>query len=184
MDGQWPYSCRFVGCFFQNLFHITRSIFVQLPSSFFSVRLVSVQVVHPYSSMNTTAALKKLHWHRLLWHCCRCAKRGHISAIPVYNLPGLRTSDVVRFNEKIWLQYTLRAPTHSIGLTRYFRQNLLTSKRKFNQFKKKYNWNILEQNSLHLNLKIRKWQFYRSLHNNDPLVIFFQRNCYDVMKEI
>ena len=31
-----------------------------MPSSFFSLRLVSVQVVHPYSSMDTTVAGKKL----------------------------------------------------------------------------------------------------------------------------
>ena len=33
-----------------------------LPSIFFSVRLVSVQVVHPYSSIDTIAAWKKLHF--------------------------------------------------------------------------------------------------------------------------
>ena len=32
----------------------------KLPSSFFSNRLVSIQVVHPYSSIDTTAAWKKL----------------------------------------------------------------------------------------------------------------------------
>ena len=33
-----------------------------LPSSFFSNRLVSVQVVHPYSSIDTTATWKKLRF--------------------------------------------------------------------------------------------------------------------------
>ena len=33
-----------------------------LPSSFFSRRFVSVQVVHPYSSIDTTAAWKKLRF--------------------------------------------------------------------------------------------------------------------------
>ena len=33
-----------------------------MPSSFFSNRLVSVQVVHPYSSIDTTAAWKKLRF--------------------------------------------------------------------------------------------------------------------------
>ena len=62
MDGKWPYSCCFVGCCLQNLFNITCIILVQLPSSFFSIRLVSIHVVHPYSSIDTTAAWKKRHF--------------------------------------------------------------------------------------------------------------------------
>ena len=62
MGGRWPYSWWFVGCCCQDLFNIARSILVQLPSSFFFSRLVSVQVVHPYSSIDTTAAWKKLHF--------------------------------------------------------------------------------------------------------------------------
>ena len=32
-----------------------------------------------------------IRWrHRLLWHCCRCAARRHISRIPLYHLSGLR----------------------------------------------------------------------------------------------
>ena len=62
MGGRWPYSCCFVACCFQDLFNIARRIIVQLLSSFFSIRLVSVHVVHPYSSMDTTAALKKLRF--------------------------------------------------------------------------------------------------------------------------
>ena len=46
----------------QDIFSIVRRILVQLPPSFFSVRLVSVQVVHPYSSMDTTVAWKKLRF--------------------------------------------------------------------------------------------------------------------------
>ena len=46
MGGRWPYSCSFVGCCFQDLFNIARSILVQLLSSFFSIPLVSVQVMH------------------------------------------------------------------------------------------------------------------------------------------
>ena len=60
MGGRWPYSWCFVGCCRQDLFNIARSILLKLPSSFFSSRLVSVQVVHLYSSINTTAAWKKL----------------------------------------------------------------------------------------------------------------------------
>ena len=62
MGGSWPYSCCFVGCCFHDLFNIARSIFVQLSSSFFSIHLVSVHVVHPYSSMNMTAAWKRLRF--------------------------------------------------------------------------------------------------------------------------
>ena len=57
--GRWPYSWCLVGCCRQDLFNIARSILV---SSFFSSRLVSVQVVHPYSSIDTTAAWKKLRF--------------------------------------------------------------------------------------------------------------------------
>ena len=59
MGGRWPYSCCLMGCCFQVLFNIARSILVQLPSSFFSIRFVRIHVLHPYSSMNTTATWKK-----------------------------------------------------------------------------------------------------------------------------
>ena len=51
-----------MGCCFQDLCNTAYSILVQLPSSFFSKRLISAHVVHPYSSMDTTAACKKLHF--------------------------------------------------------------------------------------------------------------------------
>ena len=54
-----PYSCCFVGCCLQDLFNTAGSILVQLLSSFLYVRLVSVHAVHPYSSIDTTAAWKK-----------------------------------------------------------------------------------------------------------------------------
>ena len=60
MGGRWPFSYCFVGCCFQDLFKMARSILVQLLSSFFSIRLVSIQVVNSYSSLDTTAARKKL----------------------------------------------------------------------------------------------------------------------------
>ena len=60
MGCRWPYICCLVWCCLQDLFNIARSILVPLPSSFFSIRLVSVHVVHPHSSINTTAAWKKL----------------------------------------------------------------------------------------------------------------------------
>ena len=60
MGGSWPLSWCLVGCCHQDLFNI--SILVKFLSSFFSSRLVSVQVVHPYSSIGTTAAWKKLRF--------------------------------------------------------------------------------------------------------------------------
>ena len=60
MAGWWPYSFCFVRCCFQELFNIVGSILVQLPSSFFSIRLVSVHVVYPYSRIDTNAASMKL----------------------------------------------------------------------------------------------------------------------------
>ena len=60
MGGKWSYSWCLVGCCLQDLFNIARNILVELPSSFFSSRFVSVHIVHPYSSIDTTAAWKKL----------------------------------------------------------------------------------------------------------------------------
>ena len=62
MIGRWPYSCCFVGCYLQYVFNIARSIFVLLPSSFFSICLVNVHVVHPYSSIDTITSWKKLRF--------------------------------------------------------------------------------------------------------------------------
>ena len=62
MGGRWPYSWCLVGCCHQDLFNIALNILVKLPSSFLSSRFVSVQVVHPYSSIDTTATWKKLRF--------------------------------------------------------------------------------------------------------------------------
>ena len=56
MEGRWPYSC-FVGCCLQDLLNFACSILVQLPSSFFSIRLVSVGVVNPYSCIDINVNL-------------------------------------------------------------------------------------------------------------------------------
>ena len=53
MESKWPNSCFLVGCGFHNLFKIVGSILVQLPSSLFS----RVQVVQPYSSIDTTVSV-------------------------------------------------------------------------------------------------------------------------------
>ena len=60
MGGRWRYSSCFVGCCLQDLFIITHIILVKLPSSFFSISFVSVNVVHRYSSIDMTTAWKKL----------------------------------------------------------------------------------------------------------------------------
>ena len=59
MGGRWPYSCCLAGCYIQDLFYTARSILMKLLFSFFSIRLVSVHMVHPYGSIDTTAAWKK-----------------------------------------------------------------------------------------------------------------------------
>ena len=70
MGGRWPYSWCLVGCCHQDLFNITRSILVSLPSSFFSSRFVSVHVVHPFSSIDMTAVCV---WRKSL--CTLCISR-------------------------------------------------------------------------------------------------------------
>ena len=62
VGGGWPYTFYFVGCCLQDLLNIAWNILVQLLSSFFSIRLLSVHVVHPYSSIDTTTARKKLRF--------------------------------------------------------------------------------------------------------------------------
>ena len=59
MGGRWPYSWCFMGCCYEDLFNIARNILMQLPCSFFPSRFVSIQVVDPYNSIDTTAAWKK-----------------------------------------------------------------------------------------------------------------------------
>ena len=60
MGGRWPYSSALwvVTARACSIFHTT--FLCKLPSSFFVSRLVSIQVVHPYSSIDTTAAWKNL----------------------------------------------------------------------------------------------------------------------------
>ena len=60
LGSMWPCICFFGGRFFQDLFNIACSILVQFLSSVFSIRLVSIHVVHSYSKTETSAAWKKL----------------------------------------------------------------------------------------------------------------------------
>ena len=59
MEGKWLYSCCFSRFCVQDLFNIARSILVQSLSCFFSMRFVSVHMVHLFSSIDTVAAWKK-----------------------------------------------------------------------------------------------------------------------------
>ena len=63
MGGKWPCSCCFVVCCLQISFNIARGILVYFSSSFFSIRIVSVHVGYPYSSIHTTTAWKKTAFH-------------------------------------------------------------------------------------------------------------------------
>ena len=59
MGGRWPYSWYFVGCWFvQNCSQYSCVVAVKL----FLHTLFSIHVVHPYSSIDTTAAWKKLRF--------------------------------------------------------------------------------------------------------------------------
>ena len=47
MGGRWLYSCRFVGCCFQDLFSIAHSILVKSSSSFFLYsKTASMRCIH------------------------------------------------------------------------------------------------------------------------------------------
>ena len=59
MGGKWQYNCCFVGCCFQELSNIIRSILLQFSPSFFFMRFVSVHEVYPLSSIHTATAVKK-----------------------------------------------------------------------------------------------------------------------------
>ena len=58
MAYKWPYSYYFVRCRFQDLFKTARCILVQFSSSFFSIRYVSIHVVHPYSIFDAATPSK------------------------------------------------------------------------------------------------------------------------------
>ena len=62
MGSKWPYGCCFVGCYFQNLSKTAHRILLLVPTSFFSMPFVWVQIVHPYSSTYTATACKKFYF--------------------------------------------------------------------------------------------------------------------------
>ena len=59
---RWLYSFCFVEYYLKDFFNTARSILLQFPLSLFSIYFVSVHEVHPYSSIDTTAARKTLHF--------------------------------------------------------------------------------------------------------------------------
>ena len=67
LEGRWPYNYCFVGSCFQELFKTALSIFLESPPTIFSIRFVSVHVVHPYSSMDTATTRKKSRFILLDW---------------------------------------------------------------------------------------------------------------------
>ena len=64
MGDQWPYSCCFMKCCYQDLYNIARRILAQFLSSFCSICLVSFHVVYLYSSIDTTTAWKLTTMYR------------------------------------------------------------------------------------------------------------------------
>ena len=58
-------SCCFVRYCLPNLFNTPCSNIMWLPSAFFSIRIVSIRVVHPYISIDMTAAWIKLLFYRV-----------------------------------------------------------------------------------------------------------------------
>ena len=66
MGGKWPNSWCLVGCCRQDLFNIALNILVQLPSSFFFSRLVSVQVsIHMAVSIRPLPGRNCVSFYRL-----------------------------------------------------------------------------------------------------------------------
>ena len=62
MGGRWPYSCALWGVASRNYSILLAAFLCNCRLAFFSSRFVSIQVVHPYSSIDTTAAWKKLRF--------------------------------------------------------------------------------------------------------------------------
>ena len=63
MGGRWPYSCCFVGCCLQDLVqNCSQQSYVVAVELFLHPFSLSIYVVHPYSSIDTTTAWKKLRF--------------------------------------------------------------------------------------------------------------------------
>ena len=62
IEGRLLYSSCFVGCCFQDSFNTAYGTLVQFPSSFCSICLVCINLVHPYRRSDTTAAWEKMRF--------------------------------------------------------------------------------------------------------------------------
>ena len=62
MGSRCLYNWCFVGWCIRDMLNTAQNILAQLPSSFLSLHLVSFHMVHPFNSIDTTAAWKKLRF--------------------------------------------------------------------------------------------------------------------------
>ena len=62
MRGKWPYSYRFVGCYYQNLFKTTRSILVHFPTRFFSKRFAKFLIEFGLPDFFSIAGMRENRW--------------------------------------------------------------------------------------------------------------------------
>ena len=60
MSGRWPHCCCFLAVAFRTCLILHAAFLCNCSQVFFSIRLVSVHVVHPYNSIDTSTAFKKL----------------------------------------------------------------------------------------------------------------------------
>ena len=121
MGGSWPYSYCFVECWFQYFFITVRSVLVQLLASFFFIRFVSVHLVYPYSSMDTTGAWKTLFF--VLSNRSDIHKSDSLS-IHVYTF-GSRVLILFSVNEMllpgyVYLSTRFRDPPFSVKTSPFF----------------------------------------------------------------
>ena len=62
MGSKWSHCYCFAESYFLDLYKISSRILMYFPSSRFSMRFVSVDVVHPYCRTDTATASKKSHF--------------------------------------------------------------------------------------------------------------------------
>ena len=123
-----------MGCSFQDLFNIARSLLVQFPSSFFSICFVSVYVVQLYCSIDTTTAWKKFRinlWDRPDFHMTN----NQSIEVNTFTMPILMSLSIdetllpryvnlstnfrelsFRVEMSPWLKYMTRFSPHSRGV--------------------------------------------------------------------
>ena len=101
IGSRWPHSCYIMGCCFQDLFNTACSILMQLPSSCFSILLVSVHVVQPYNKIDTNASWKNLFYFiGLVWPPITCKLSVMKWALPKTSEPSALLCDWQQRNRK------------------------------------------------------------------------------------